>query len=158
MSSAGQPDLPCLPKHGYSGPSTNNLLCFFQGKYEERFLKEETISQQINSVESLPEMHLSPEDEKSEQLLQRKLRVRSRPPSKPTIVRGVTYYKAQSTESENDIEEQRELDDWYLTPVQPLSPAWGTTTVLLFHGKSPVAKEIGHCFGSKYPTPTPFQK
>ncbi|NWX07179.1 OLM2B protein, partial [Caloenas nicobarica] len=77
-----------------------------EGRYEERFLKDETISQQINSVESLPELHLSPEDEKPKQLLQRKLRVRSRPPSKPTIVRGVTYYKAQSTESENDIEEQ----------------------------------------------------
>ncbi|NXV13600.1 OLM2B protein, partial [Cepphus grylle] len=77
-----------------------------EGKYEERFLKDETISQQINSVESLPELHLSPEDEKPEQLLQRKLRVRSWPPSKPTIVRGVTYYKAQSTEAENDIEEQ----------------------------------------------------
>ncbi|NWQ92811.1 OLM2B protein, partial [Burhinus bistriatus] len=77
-----------------------------EGKYEERFLKDETISQQINSVESLPELHLSPEDEKPKQLLQRKLSVRSRPPSKPTIVRGVTYYKAQSTESENDIEEQ----------------------------------------------------
>ncbi|XP_072723568.1 olfactomedin-like protein 2B [Ciconia boyciana] len=77
-----------------------------EGKYEERFLKDETISQQINSVESLPELHLSLEDEKPKQLLQRKLRVRSRPPSKPTIVRGVTYYKAQSTESENDIEEQ----------------------------------------------------
>ncbi|KAM9619257.1 olfactomedin-like protein 2B isoform 2-T2 [Morphnus guianensis] len=80
-----------------------------EGKYEERFLKDETISQQINSVESLPELHLSPEDEKPKQLLQRKLHVRSRPPSKPTIVRGVTYYKAQSTESENDIEEQHEL-------------------------------------------------
>ncbi|NXC32684.1 OLM2B protein, partial [Campylorhamphus procurvoides] len=77
-----------------------------EGKYEERFLKDETISQQINSVESLPELHLSLEDKKPEQLLQRKLGVRSRPPSKPTIVRGVTYYKAQSTESENDIEEQ----------------------------------------------------
>ncbi|NXD90404.1 OLM2B protein, partial [Chaetorhynchus papuensis] len=77
-----------------------------EGKYEERFLKDETISQQINSVESLPELHLSLEDKKPEQLLQRKLRVRSRPPSKATIVRGVTYYKAQSTESENDIEEQ----------------------------------------------------
>lgn len=54
-------------------------------------------------MESLPELHLSLEDKKPEQLLQRKLRVRSRPPSKPTIVRGVTYYKAQSTESENDI-------------------------------------------------------
>ncbi|XP_030808961.1 olfactomedin-like protein 2B isoform X1 [Camarhynchus parvulus] len=82
-----------------------------EGKYEERFLKDETISQQINSVESLPELHLSLEDKKPEQLLQRKLRVRSRPPSKPTIVRGVTYYKAQSSESENDIEEQRELAD-----------------------------------------------
>ncbi|KAM9283271.1 olfactomedin-like protein 2B [Morus bassanus] len=77
-----------------------------EGKYEERFLKDETISQQINSVESLPELHLSPEDEKPKQLLQRKLHIRSRPPSKPTIVRGVTYYKAQSAESENDIEEQ----------------------------------------------------
>ncbi|NXD81972.1 OLM2B protein, partial [Halcyon senegalensis] len=77
-----------------------------EGRYEERYLKDETISQQINSVESLPELHLSPEDEKHKQLLQGKLHVRSRPPSKPTIVRGVTYYKAQSTESENDIEEQ----------------------------------------------------
>ncbi|XP_025899552.1 olfactomedin-like protein 2B, partial [Nothoprocta perdicaria] len=77
-----------------------------EGKYEERFLKDETISQQINSVESLPELHLVPEDEKSRQLLQRKLHIRSRPPSKPTIVRGVTYYKAHFTDSENDIEEQ----------------------------------------------------
>ncbi|XP_069718556.1 olfactomedin-like protein 2B isoform X1 [Phaenicophaeus curvirostris] len=77
-----------------------------EGKYEERFLKDETISQQINSVDSLPELHLSPADEKPEELLQRKLHMRSRSPSKPTIVRGVTYYKAQSTESENDIEEQ----------------------------------------------------
>ncbi|XP_054240354.1 olfactomedin-like protein 2B [Indicator indicator] len=77
-----------------------------EGKYEERFLKDETISQQINSVESLVELQLSPEEEKHRQLLQRKLHVRRRPPSKPTIVRGVTYYKAQSTESENDIEEQ----------------------------------------------------
>lgn len=44
--------------------------------------------------------------------------MRSRPPSKPTIVRGVTYYKAQSTESENDIEEQRELG------LQPCPAGW----------------------------------
>lgn len=69
-------------------------------------------------MESLPELHLSPEDEKPEQLLQRKLHVRSRPPSKPTVVRGVTYYKAQSTESENDIEEQRELG------LQPRPVGW----------------------------------
>ncbi|NXP51606.1 OLM2B protein, partial [Heliornis fulica] len=79
---------------------------YTEGKYEERFLKDETISRQINSVESPPELHLSQEDEKPEQLLQRKLRVRGRLPSKPTIVRGVTYYKAHSAESENDIEEQ----------------------------------------------------
>ncbi|XP_056353390.1 olfactomedin-like protein 2B isoform X2 [Oenanthe melanoleuca] len=84
-----------------------------EGKYEERFLKDETISQQINSVESLPELQLSQEDKKPEQLLQRKLGVRSRPPSKPTIVRGVTYYKAQAPESENDIEETRELDELF---------------------------------------------
>ncbi|XP_062437854.1 olfactomedin-like protein 2B [Rhea pennata] len=79
-----------------------------EGKYEERFLKDETISQQINSIESLPELHLVPEDEKSRQLLQRKLHIRSRAPSKPTIVRGVTYYKAQFMDSENDIEEQQD--------------------------------------------------
>lgn len=79
-----------------------------EGKYEERFLKDETISQQINSVESLAGLHLAPEEGKPEQLLQRKLSPRSRPPSKPTIVRGVTYYKAQSSESDNDIEEQQD--------------------------------------------------
>lgn len=79
-----------------------------EGKYEERFLKDETISQQINSVESLTGLHLAPEEGKPEQLLQRKLSPRSRPPSKPTIVRGVTYYKAQSSESDNDIEEQQD--------------------------------------------------
>lgn len=110
--------MPGPPKCSCPDSSPNNLLHLFQGKYEERFLKDETISQQINSVESLPELHLSPEDEKPKQLLQRKLHMRSRPPSKPTIVRGVTYYKAQSTESENDIEEQRELG------LQPCPAGW----------------------------------
>nr|XP_009668121.1 PREDICTED: olfactomedin-like protein 2B [Struthio camelus australis] len=95
-----------------------------EGKYEERFLKDETISQQINSVESLPELHLVPEDEKSKQLLQRKLHIRSRPPSRPTIVRGVTYYKAQFTDSENDIEEHRELG---LAPAPGPAPATGSS-------------------------------
>lgn len=97
---------------GYLGPSQSNFSCFLQGKYEERFLKDETISQQINSVESLTELHLTPEEGKPKQLLQRKLSPRGRPPSKPTIVRGVTYYKAQSSESDNDIEEQRESGQW----------------------------------------------
>lgn len=123
---AVQPDLPC--HQNISGPSGNNFLCLFQGKYEERFLKDETISQQINSVESLPDLHLSQEDKKPEEFLQRKLRVSSRPPSKPTIVRGVTYYKAQSTESENDIEEQCELGmqpwlvGWWLHPIAKSVP------------------------------------
>lgn len=145
-------------------------------------------------MESLPELHLSLEDKKPEQLLQRKLRVRSRPPSKPTIVRGVTYYKAQSTESENDIEEQRELgvQPWLVgwlaaaaaKPVpHPLGMRgqsvweqqgqvghlvphgcaalglclWGNAA-LSFHGKSLLAKEIGHCFGSKYPASPLFQR
>lgn len=145
-------------------------------------------------MESLPELHLSLEDKKPEQLLQRKLRVRSRPPSKPTIVRGVTYYKAQSTESENDIEEQRELgmQPWLVgwlaaSRSKPVPHPLGTcgqseweqqgevgqlvprrcaafelylwsSAALLVHGKSLLAKEIGHCFGSKHPASTPFQK
>ncbi|XP_053928957.1 olfactomedin-like protein 2B isoform X4 [Cuculus canorus] len=118
-----------------------------EGKYEDRFLKDETISQQINSVESLPELHLSPADEKPKQLLQRKLHMRSRSPSKPTIVRGVTYYKAQSTESENDIEEQHELfsgdntvdlliedqllrpSSWAVPPATSMRPTPDPTTV-----------------------------
>ncbi|XP_019386117.1 PREDICTED: olfactomedin-like protein 2B [Crocodylus porosus] len=80
-----------------------------EGKYEERFLQDETISQQINSVESLQELHATPEEEKPKQLLQRKLHVRSKIPSKPTIIRGITYYKAKFTDSENDIEEQDEF-------------------------------------------------
>lgn len=37
-------------------------------------------------------------------------------------------------------------------------PCMGSSTVLLFHGKSLVAKEIGPCFGLKHPASTPFQK
>lgn len=132
---------------GCPDPRCNDLLRLFQGKYEERFLKDETISQQINSVESLPELHLSPEDEKHKQLFQGKLHVRSRPPSKPTIVRGVTYYKAQSTESENDIEEQGELgwQPWLArqlaTPVAEPVPA--LKSCLEVHGQS----AWGYCGG-----------
>lgn len=85
-------------------------------------------------MESLPELHLSQEDKKPEQLLQRQLRVRSRPPSKPTIVRGVTYYKAQSPESENDIEETRELG------MQPCLEGWW-----LHPAAKPVPHPLGMC-------------
>uniref|UniRef100_A0A452IUU4 Olfactomedin-like domain-containing protein n=1 Tax=Gopherus agassizii TaxID=38772 RepID=A0A452IUU4_9SAUR len=77
-------------------------------KYKERFLQDEMISQQINSVESLQQLLPGPEAMKPKQPLQRKMHVRSRLPSKPTIIRGITYYKAKSTESENDLEEQDE--------------------------------------------------
>ncbi|XP_038270622.1 olfactomedin-like protein 2B isoform X3 [Dermochelys coriacea] len=77
-------------------------------KYEERFLQDEMVSQQINSVESLQQLLPTPEVIKPKQPLQRKMHVRSRLPSKPTIIRGITYYKAKFTESENDLEEQDE--------------------------------------------------
>nr|XP_032660810.1 olfactomedin-like protein 2B [Chelonoidis abingdonii] len=77
-------------------------------KYKERFLQDEMVSQQINSVESLQQLLPAPEAMKPKQPLQRKMHVRSRLPSKPTIIRGITYYKAKSTESENDLEEQDE--------------------------------------------------
>ncbi|KAH1166302.1 hypothetical protein KIL84_015474, partial [Mauremys mutica] len=77
-------------------------------KYKERFLQDEMASQQINSVESLQQLLPAPETMKPKQPLQRKMHVRSRLPSKPTIIRGITYYKAKSTESENDLEEQDE--------------------------------------------------
>ncbi|EMP39067.1 Olfactomedin-like protein 2B [Chelonia mydas] len=77
-------------------------------KYEERFLQDEMVSQQINSVESLQQLLPAPEAMKPKQPLQRKMHVRSRLPSKPTIIRGITYYKAKFTESENDLEEQDE--------------------------------------------------
>nr|XP_005310786.1 olfactomedin-like protein 2B isoform X1 [Chrysemys picta bellii] len=77
-------------------------------KYEERFLQDEMVSQQISSVESLQQLLTAPEAMKPKQPLQRKMHVRSRLPSRPTIIRGITYYKAKSTESENDLEEQDE--------------------------------------------------
>ncbi|XP_065411821.1 olfactomedin-like protein 2B isoform X3 [Chrysemys picta bellii] len=76
-------------------------------KYEERFLQDEMVSQQISSVESLQQLLAAPEAMKPKQPLQRKMHVRSRLPSRPTIIRGITYYKAKSTESENDLEERR---------------------------------------------------
>lgn len=103
-------------------------------------------------MESLPELHLSLEEKKPEQLLQRKLRVRSRPPSKPTIVRGVTYYKAQSTESENDIEEQRELGmqlwllGWWLHPAaKPVPHPLGVWGQRVWEQQGETGQLVPHC-------------
>lgn len=79
-------------------------------QYEERFLQEETVSQQINSIKLLQTRPLTPpEVVKPQRPLQRQVHLRGRPASKPTVIRGITYYKAKDPEEENDIEEHREL-------------------------------------------------
>lgn len=78
-------------------------------QYEERFLQEETVSQQINSIELLRTQPLVPPAVlKPQRPLQRQVHLRGRLASKPTVIRGITYYKAKVSEEENDIEEQRE--------------------------------------------------
>ncbi|XP_047561265.1 olfactomedin-like protein 2B isoform X1 [Lutra lutra] len=78
-------------------------------QYEERFLQEETVSQHINSVELLQTRPLAPpEVARPQRPLQRQVHLRGRPASKPTVIRGITYYKAKVPEEENDIEEQQD--------------------------------------------------
>ncbi|XP_050014186.1 olfactomedin-like protein 2B isoform X2 [Alexandromys fortis] len=78
-------------------------------EYEERFLQEETVSQQINSIELLRTQPLAPPAvTKPQQPLQREVYLRGRQASKPTVIRGITYYKAKVSEEENDIEEQHD--------------------------------------------------
>lgn len=75
-------------------------------EYEERFLQEETVSQQINSIELSRMQPLAPPAvTKPQRPLQRQVHLRGRPASKPTVIRGITYYKAKVSEEENDIEE-----------------------------------------------------
>ncbi|XP_046932456.1 olfactomedin-like protein 2B isoform X1 [Lynx rufus] len=78
-------------------------------EYEERFLQEETVSQQINSIELLQTRPLAPpEVVRPQRPLQRQVPLRGRPASKPTVIRGITYYKAKVPEEENNIEEQQD--------------------------------------------------
>lgn len=78
-------------------------------EYEERFLREETVSQHVNSIELLRTRPLAPPElVRPQQPVQRQVSLRGRPASKPAIIRGITYYKAQDPEDENDIEEQRD--------------------------------------------------
>lgn len=80
-----------------------------KAQYEERFLREETVSQQVNAIELLRTRPLAPpEARRPQRPLQRRVLLRGRPASRPTVIRGVTYYKAKEPEEENDIEEQRE--------------------------------------------------
>lgn len=68
------------------------------------------MSQQINSIELVQTRPLAPpEVGRPQRPLQRQVHLRGRPASRPTVIRGVTYYKAKDPEEENDIEEQREL-------------------------------------------------
>lgn len=77
-------------------------------EYEERFLQEETVSQQINSIKLLRTQPLAPPAvTKPQQPLQREVYLRGRL-EKPTVIRGITYYKAKVSEEENDIEEQHD--------------------------------------------------
>ncbi|XP_066479003.1 olfactomedin-like protein 2B [Tiliqua scincoides] len=78
-------------------------------QYEEDFLHDEMASQQLTSKESLHHEPPASEAMKPQSTMTRKLHVRSRPPSQPTIIRGVTYYKAKDAETENDLDEQDEL-------------------------------------------------
>ncbi|XP_027724312.1 olfactomedin-like protein 2B [Vombatus ursinus] len=78
-------------------------------QYEERFLQEETVSQQINAIDLLPlQPPAPPEAIAPRRPLQRQIHLRGRPASKPTVIRGITYYKAKVSEEENDIEEQQD--------------------------------------------------
>lgn len=68
------------------------------------------MSQQINSIQLLQTQPLSPPKVvKPQRPLRRQVHLRGRLASKPTVIRGITYYKAKVSEEENDIEEQREL-------------------------------------------------
>ncbi|KAL6073963.1 hypothetical protein STEG23_020455 [Scotinomys teguina] len=78
-------------------------------EYEERFLQEETVSQQLNSIELLRTQPLAPPVVvKQQQPLRRQVYLRGRLASKPTVIRGITYYKAKVSEEENDIEERHD--------------------------------------------------
>lgn len=69
------------------------------------------MSQHVNSIELLQTRPLAPPElVRPQQPVQRQVSPRGRPASKPAVIRGITYYKAQDPEDENDIEEQREWD------------------------------------------------
>ncbi|XP_066117099.1 olfactomedin-like protein 2B isoform X2 [Saccopteryx bilineata] len=88
----------------------DTAAAFAHPEYEERFLREETVSQHVNSIELLRTRPLAPPElGRPQRPLQRQVHLRGRPASKPTIIRGITYYKAKDPEDENDIEEQHEL-------------------------------------------------
>ncbi|XP_032470699.1 olfactomedin-like protein 2B isoform X2 [Phocoena sinus] len=94
----------------HSALQRDTAAAYTHPEYEERFLQEETVSQQINSIKLLQTRPLAPpEVVKPQWPLQRQVHLRGRPASKPTVIRGITYYKAKDPEEENDIEEHHEF-------------------------------------------------
>ena len=85
------------------------------------------MSQHVNSVE-LPRTRplAPPELHRPQRPLHRQVHLRGRPASKPTIIRGITYYKAKDPEDENDIEDQRELGS--TGPLEAMPPGWPSVT------------------------------
>ncbi|XP_045432990.1 olfactomedin-like protein 2B isoform X2 [Pipistrellus kuhlii] len=78
-------------------------------QYEEEFLREETVSQHVNAIELLRTQPLAPPElVRPRQPVQRQVSLRGRPASKPAVIRGITFYKAQDPEDENGIEEQQD--------------------------------------------------
>lgn len=74
-------------------------------QYEERLLQEETASQRVSSIGPLaPPAVLKPL-----RPLHRQVHLRGRPASQPTVIRGVTYYKAKDPEDDDTEEQQDEF-------------------------------------------------
>ncbi|KAE8611333.1 hypothetical protein XENTR_v10012411 [Xenopus tropicalis] len=71
-------------------------------KYEERFLRDEQA--QVMS----PRAPAPPQQVKRRPLSQRQIQVRPRPAPKPSVIRGVTFYKAKVTDDDSDLEDQPE--------------------------------------------------
>ncbi|XP_010852986.1 PREDICTED: olfactomedin-like protein 2B isoform X3 [Bison bison bison] len=64
---------------------------------------------EIKSIKLLQTRPLPPpEVVKPQRPLQRQVHLRGRPASRPTVIRGITYYKAKDPEEENDIEEHQD--------------------------------------------------
>ncbi|XP_053550072.1 olfactomedin-like protein 2B [Bombina bombina] len=74
-------------------------------KYEERFIKDE----HKKDINLKPRAPAPPQQVKRRPLSHRQVQIRAKPAPKPSIIRGVTFYKAKVTDDESDLEEQDEF-------------------------------------------------
>ncbi|XP_053326159.1 olfactomedin-like protein 2B [Spea bombifrons] len=74
-------------------------------KYEERFLKDE----QLKTESTKPRAYAPPQQVKRRPLSHRQFEVRPKPAPNPSVIRGLTFYKAKVPE--DDLEEQH--DDFF---------------------------------------------